>query len=111
MDRDEAVGWLRMCGWDTLAAIGNTRAAPPIQTTTAACHVMQGFIDRCAELDHVYSDWRITSQCRECAAVNFTCVCMIVNTICKYDYIHVKLLSKVLHKIHIDFYVNVMQDF
>ena len=69
MDRDEAVSWMRMCGWDTLVAtaVGNTRAAPPIQTNTAACHVMQGFIDRCAELDHVYSDWRVTAQCRECA--------------------------------------------
>ena len=62
MDRDEAYGWLSMCGWDTLAANVTTRAATP----TAACHVIQGFIDRCAELDHVYSDWRITTRCCEC---------------------------------------------
>ena len=63
--RGEIRDWQEMCSWDTLAVTaGATRTTAT--TSTAACHVMQGFIDRCAELKHVYSDWRITARCREC---------------------------------------------
>ena len=60
----EAAKWLEMCGWDTLAVTIRTT-----EFSTAACHVMQGFVDRCAELQYVYKDWRITTRCGECAGL------------------------------------------
>ena len=62
MSADEKARWMKMCGWDVLA-VTTTRA------TDAACHAIQGFIDRCAQLGHVFDEWRIAARCRECAAL------------------------------------------
>ena len=60
MTDEEAAQWLWSCGYDLLAMEN-------------ACHVIQAFINRCAELlnnDDVYPNWRITTGCREWLAFN-----------------------------------------
>ena len=63
-----------MCGYDTLASHATDH--------TLLCHVIQAFVDRCAELGHVYKKiWRLRTECCECLAFVLCKVCFLVQNV------------------------------